>query len=56
MGDYYTPQLVFLDETSKDDRTFYRTSGRSAVGKPAIEPCPFIVVTPQVLSPASHVC
>jgi hypothetical protein len=55
MGDYYTPQLVFLDETSKDDRTFYCTSGRAAIGKRAIEPSPFIRGDNYSLLPAMSV-
>ena len=36
MNAHYTaPQLVFVDETSKDDRTIYRHYGRAPAGQRA---------------------
>jgi hypothetical protein len=55
MGQYDSPQLVFMDETSKDDRTYSRVYGRAPVNEGAIEPTPFIPGTRYSLLPAMSV-
>jgi len=42
MAQYVPMQLLFLDETSKDDRTYARLWGRSPRGLPAEEHNPFV--------------
>jgi hypothetical protein len=55
MGGYHTPQLVFIDETSKDERTYFRLYGRSLVNQRAIHPAPFIRGDRYSLLPAMSV-
>jgi transposase len=55
MGEYHSPQLVFLDESSKDDRMYSRLYGRAAASDRAVEPAPFIRGDRYSLLPAMSV-